>query len=219
MKRKRELREKFKCHNFEWYMYNIIPWVEPPPMEAVFYGEVMNSKTRSCIEVLEDYYLGMTYICYEHKIIPKNYFYIDKNGLLHYRDKCVTFNPPNPMMFLAECPTSVEDAKHFGVFELEALGVTWGYLRARMYLEDGLMHWWCVSQVTNVLSPHENSQMPQVGTCENLDDYYIWIFSHKMDYSKLPDDIILDKVGHDKQKQNFKSDDINGNKNHGNKEF
>ena len=221
MTRKKELREKFKCHNFEWYLYNIIPWVEPPPMEAIYYGEIMNSKTRSCFEVYEDYYIGMTYICYEHKIIPKNYFYIDKNfGLLHYRDKCVTFNAPNPLLFLANCPTNLEDAKHFGIFELEPMGITWGILKARKMMDDGLMHWWCVSQVTNVMSPHEHAQMPQVGTCENQDDYFVWIFSHKMDYSNLPDDIILDKVAYDKQHHTNGKNGINkNNKNNNNKEF
>ena len=197
MDRKNALREKFKCHNFEWFMYFVIPWVEPPPMHAVFYGEVMNSKTKACFEVLEDYFVGITYICYEHKIIPKNYFYIDKNlSLLRYRDKCVTFDAPRPILRLAECPTNEEDARKFGTFELETLGVTWGYLKAKKILSDGVVHWWCISQVTNVLDEHKNAQMPQITSCEENNEYMIWVFSHKMDYSKLPDDIVLDEVAH-----------------------
>ncbi|ESN98887.1 hypothetical protein HELRODRAFT_121380, partial [Helobdella robusta] len=36
------LRKNLGCKNFEWYMYNIMPQLEAPPMDSVFYGEVTN---------------------------------------------------------------------------------------------------------------------------------------------------------------------------------
>ncbi len=207
--RKNEIRKKFKCHNFEWFMYYIIPWVEPPPMDAVYYGEIMNSKTKACFEVLEDNYIGISYICYEHKIIPKNYFNIESRfGLLRYRDKCVTFDAPKPSLRLAECPTNAEDAKRFGTFQIENLGVTWGYLKAKKVLSDGVLHWWCVTQVTNVLPEHHQSQMPQITTCEKNNQYQVWIFSHKMDYTNLPDDIIINEVEHQKKLEEAEKKDL-----------
>ncbi len=191
--RKNHLRKRLKCTNFEWYMYNIIPELPVPPMDALFYGEIFNHKTKACFQVLEDYYIGMDYLCFEHKIIPKNYFYIDRNlGLLHWRDKCVTFSDPEPALYLRECPTTQGDAKTFGFWEMKAIGITWGTLRAKKVSKDGVTTFWCAMQVTNVLKAHKNEQMPQISTCDENDPYQIWIFSHKFDYSKMPEDISID---------------------------
>jgi len=73
----------------------------------------MNLKTRACWEISDDYYVTMTYFCFEHKIIPKNNFAITNDGLLRYRDKCVQIVPPKPYLLLAECPS--KDLEDFGV--------------------------------------------------------------------------------------------------------
>ena len=53
LKERLKLREKLQCKNFEWYMMNIIPQLEAPPTEAVYYGEIQNLRTQACWEVLK----------------------------------------------------------------------------------------------------------------------------------------------------------------------
>jgi len=48
LEERKRLRQRLQCRNFEWYMYNIIPEVVVPPMDAVLYGEIKNSKTEVC---------------------------------------------------------------------------------------------------------------------------------------------------------------------------
>jgi len=45
LEERKRLRQRLQCRNFEWYMYNIIPEVAVPPMNAILYGEIKNSKT------------------------------------------------------------------------------------------------------------------------------------------------------------------------------
>jgi len=45
LEERKQLRQRLQCKNFEWYMYNIIPEVPVPPMNAVLYGEIKNSKS------------------------------------------------------------------------------------------------------------------------------------------------------------------------------
>lgn len=42
---RKQLRARLKCHNFDWFLFNVIPELAVPPMDAVFYGEPKNSKT------------------------------------------------------------------------------------------------------------------------------------------------------------------------------
>jgi len=76
-------------------------------MDAAFYGEIMGIQTRACWVITDDYYVGITYTCYHHKIIPKNNFALTTDGLLRYRDMCVQLVTPKPYLVLGECPTAV----------------------------------------------------------------------------------------------------------------
>ena len=176
-----DLRKRLQCSTFEWYMTNIIPEVEPPPMDSPFYGEIMNIKSHACFEVTDDNFVAMTYFCYEHKIIPKNYFRLNRQGLLQYKDKCVTFDPPTPAIKVRECPT--HDLDHFAIWDLKQLGHTWGYLRAKKRNAKGIMEYWCIMQVTNVLPEHKGAQMPQITGCEEDNQFQVWVFTYQFDYT------------------------------------
>ena len=131
LRERSELRKNLKCHNFEWYMYNIIPEMfDLPPMESKYFGEIMNLHTRACWEVTTDYFIGMTYFCFEHKVIPKNNFALMSNGLLMYRDKCVKVIPPKPYLILAECPTNQNELETFGIWEVLNHGVVLGWIES-----------------------------------------------------------------------------------------
>ena len=43
---RKKLRQRLGCRNFEWYMHNVIPEVAVPPTDAMFYGEIKNSKSQ-----------------------------------------------------------------------------------------------------------------------------------------------------------------------------
>jgi polypeptide N-acetylgalactosaminyltransferase len=179
---RKKLREKLQCKNFDWYMYNIIPEVETPPTDAVYYGEIMNLQSRACFEMTSDYYVGMTYLCYEHKIIPRNNFRLTEDGLLKYKDKCVRAISPRPILFLDECPGQETDRERYGIFKLLPKGHTWGQIEFRTKNDEGGLAKFCLLQVTNVLEEHNREQMPQLANCDASNGFSMWAFSYKFDY-------------------------------------
>lgn len=176
-------RQDLKCHNFEWYLYNVIPEMNIPPMNARFFGEIMNLHSRACWEITEDYYVGMTYFCFEHKIIPKNDFSLTSDGLLRYRDRCVQVMNPQPYLVLSECPD--RNFEEFGVWKMNHGGPSWGLISVSRLNERGELTTLCIAQVTNVMPIHKNEQMPQLTKCDQNDKFQIWGFTYALDFSNL----------------------------------
>ncbi|ELU15390.1 hypothetical protein CAPTEDRAFT_176329 [Capitella teleta] len=183
---RKKLREKLGCKTFEWFMYNVIPEMDYPPMDADFFGEIMNQQTRACWEIMDDRFVGMNYICYEHKIIPRNNFAMTKDGLLRYRDKCVMMLAPKPYLVLGECPVTQEERQKFGIWELQRKGRTWGKISVKRKKENGAFEHFCVTQVTNVLPIHSREQMPQIGLCDEANTYQDWIFTYGLEWPRVP---------------------------------
>ena len=180
-----DLRRSLKCESFDWYMYNFVPELETPPMDAVYYGEIMNMKSRACFEVQTSGYIGVTYNCYEHKIIPKNYFSLNRQGLLQFQDKCVALDGVRPILYLAECPgfdATDQELEEFGMWRLVNRGHVWGQLKVNMTTKDGNKREWCVSQVSNVLEVHKGEQMPQLTSCKKDDGFQVWTWTYKFDF-------------------------------------
>ena len=98
-------------------------------MNSRYFGEIMNLQSRACWELTNDYLIGMTYFCFEHKVMPRNYFSLTADGLLRYRDKCVKIVPPIPFLVIAECPPAGADLEKYGIWELVNSGVVWGTLK------------------------------------------------------------------------------------------
>jgi len=167
------------------YLYNVIPEMEVPPINAIYFGEVMNLKTRACWEITDDYFVGMTYFCYEHKIIPKNNFALTADGLLRYRDKCVRLVDPKPYLLLAECPS--RDLDSFGVWNVLNDGPSWGKIQVRRRNEKNELVYWCISQVTNAMPSHYNEQMPQLANCQSDDPFQIWGFTYALNFTLVPE--------------------------------
>ncbi|CAD5112159.1 DgyrCDS1397 [Dimorphilus gyrociliatus] len=127
IERWKEHRKHLKCKNFEWYMHNIVPEMETPPRDAHFYGEIMNVRSKACFELYNDYYIGMNYICYEHKVIPYNFFSISNAGLLRWKDKCIKVLFPSPALRLVDCPpidANTSALYDFGIFKVKLIGNT-----------------------------------------------------------------------------------------------
>jgi len=151
LEKRKQLRKDLQCKSFSWYLNEVVPEIEPPPMDAKYYGEIMQLKTRACWEVTEDDYIGMTYMCFEHKIIPRNYFRITSDGLLQHREKCVRMHPPSPMLTVEECPLTASAREEFGIWELISIGnvggATWGFVSVRKLDKEGRWEKRCVMQV------------------------------------------------------------------------
>ena len=64
------------------YLYNVIPEINLPSTDAIFYGELRNTATEACFEMIDDYRLGMTYECFEHNLIPSNEFSVTIKGFM-----------------------------------------------------------------------------------------------------------------------------------------
>lgn len=187
LKERTELRKRLKCHNFEWYLYNVFPeMLELPPMDSAYFGEIMNLQSRACWEVTQDYYIGMTYFCFEHKIIPKNNFILLRNGLMKYRDKCVQTNLPKPYLSLGECPEE-RDIARFGRWEVIKHGPNWGGIKVMVQNGQGVTFFWCIVQVTNAVDAHKGEQMPQLGQCDLKEGFQLWIFTYPVDFSMVPE--------------------------------
>ena len=182
-----ELRKRLQCQSFEWFMHNIVPDIETPPMDAIYYGEISSLKTQACWESTNDYYIGMNYICYEHKIIPNNYFHINRAGMLKLRDKCVRFEPPKPALRLGECPGVGDDPLDFGIWDMQNKGQVWGLLKVRIKNRDGIEETFCAIQVTNVyLKEHDRTQMPQMTRCDENNQFQLWAWTYRFAWEQTP---------------------------------
>lgn len=185
---RKNLRRRLKCKNFEWYMYNVIPQLQTPSMQALYHGEITNDRSRMCWEVTEDYFIAMTYVCYHHKIIPSNYFSITKDGLLRYRDKCILLSAEDPMLRLDECPWGRHQIEEYGVWSIQQTEqtVVRGFLQVRVRLDNNNYKRFCLEQVTNANHKHKGLQMPQLSNCNDNNPFQLWSFTFAFDFSLVP---------------------------------
>ena len=175
-----DLRKKLKCKSFEWYLTNVAPDIPIPPWDAKFHGEIANYRSQACWEVLDDDYLGMSYSCYEHKIITENTFSLNEDGLLTYRDRCVKFMFPEPTLKLVTCPEKLTHS--FGRWKLVFKDQKrWSQIMVTLRVDNKLSTW-CVMQVTSAVSSHKRRQMPQTATCDDTNMFQFWGFSYRFDY-------------------------------------
>ena len=184
-----ELRKKLQCKSFDWFMHHIMPYVETPPIEAVYYGEIESTRTNACWEVLDDYIIGLNYECYEHKIIPRNFFTLTKDGYLRYKDKCVVHKPPNPPLYITECP-SKEDQSKVSVWSLADDNKMRGVLKVKRLIKDNVWETFCVAQVTNIYETplsHKNQQLPNLSHCGSRGEFEGWQFTWKFSWDLVPD--------------------------------
>ncbi len=87
---RKKLREKLKCHSFDWYMKNISPEIPIPPDTAKYYGEIKSVfKDKDCLHFD---YINKKFailIC-EKQDVSLQQLRIDRNGVFAYKN--VTIN-------------------------------------------------------------------------------------------------------------------------------
>lgn len=181
---RKKLGKLMKCKSFDWYMNNIYQDVPTPPLDATWYGEVTNLRTEACLYILPDKYLGMSYFCFFHRVLPKNLFHIDERGRLMYRNDCVRIDFDNWLLRLGVCDDdenkeSWEQTFNVEVHPLEGnLKVTFNHPR-----EDNKRTTYCVTQVTNITPKHTKEQMPQLMPCDNSNEFQSWRWQYHFNFN------------------------------------
>lgn len=184
LEKRKILKEKLKCKPFKWFMENIVPEIPTPPLEAVYYGEVTNLKSEACFYVTEDKYIGITYSCFFHRLLPQNIFYLDQHGrLVHQKsDLCVTFDPNMWLLRLDKCLTVTDEER----WDIVPTNFYEGYIRVTFSDPNtGSVRSLCVTQVTNVSPVHYRKQMPQLMECSQSEhkEFQGWRWHYKFDFN------------------------------------
>ncbi|XP_013415753.1 polypeptide N-acetylgalactosaminyltransferase 1 [Lingula anatina] len=180
--RKTWITDRHKCKSFDWFLNNIIPEHNIPPLNAKNFGEVMNTASRACLEVDDHGYIVMTYDCYYSRVRPENEFALYHDGRLKLRDKCVTLHYPSLMLTLQDC-----DMKHIQTFwDLNPITPSYGNIVITI-IDRGVERTLCIEQVTAVVEPLDGKQAPQATICRTENNaFQLWTFSYALDYSHYP---------------------------------
>ncbi|KAK2190691.1 hypothetical protein NP493_73g00022 [Ridgeia piscesae] len=174
LERRRALKRKLKCAGFDWYMRTIVPEIPTPPRDATFYGEVTNLKTEACLYEMDDGFVGITYMCFFHRVVPENLFSIDTRHRLVHRGRCVKVDMSNFLLRFADCATEVD-------------GYTWtvdktreveGSIKVTTKTDKGDTQEFCITQVTNINTVHYKEQMPQALPCDAGAEFQKWRFQY-----------------------------------------
>ena len=182
LQKRMQLRKQLKCKNFDWFMSNIVPEMEIPLMDAVYYGELMNTRSDLCFEVSQDGVVVTTFHCFKHKIILRNIFRLTKNGLLQWRDRCVRMAYPKTFLRIDSCPDK-DNIDGFGKWNLINKGHVWGLLSTTIVSKSNRKHTYCISQMTSKMTNHYKEQIPEAVSCDRDDRFQHWSFTYKFDYT------------------------------------
>ena len=189
LEKRHELRKQLGCKNFTWYMETIFPEMPRPVDESTYYGEVANEKSEACWYLTNDSYVGLTYFCFFHRILPENIFFIDNVGRLHFRDsRCIRVDRNTLLLRVGAC----EDISHGNLpeerWEMDHSGPVRGLIKVRYPSQHQKNEdkneamTLCVLQVTNVNTVHANQQMAQLTDCDYTNEFMYWRWTYKFDF-------------------------------------
>ena len=176
LEQRRELKRKLKCFGFDWYMRNIVPEIPTPPRDATFYGEVTNLRSEACLYEMSDGYVGITYMCFFHRVLPENLFYIDLQQRLVHNGRCAKLEMTTLLLRLQDCDADVDTHK----WSVDRTGEVEGYITAATTATIGKEDHqeYCLTQVTNINQIHNKEQMPQMLPCDKNSDFQKWRFQY-----------------------------------------
>lgn len=103
-RRKKELSH-LQCKNFDWYMRNIIPEVPVPPEDVTLFGEIGNFQWSACLALYQDDSIDLSSMCFQARMLPENFFYIDHLRRLVYArtGACVKMDTETQYLYVIPC--------------------------------------------------------------------------------------------------------------------
>lgn len=188
LEKRKQLRDSLQCKNFEWFLNNIIPEMPVPPTNAVYHGEITNLRTEACWYLHSDgNYIGITYMCFFHRVLPENVFSLNKKKQMVYKKKCVCAEPDTWLLILRDCEGYAQGLEWSTVPLSEKRGVPYEVQIKASFSENfkgkHRGRTLCVTQVTNVHTAHIKEQMPQLAECNIRDKFQHWRFTYKFDFN------------------------------------
>ena len=104
---------------------------------------------------------------------------------------CVLLQLPSLVLLLDDCPSRDDSTRP--VWELDAIGRTWGMLEVNFKKKQGKDLIYCVMQVTSALPDHKGEQMAEMANCDKDNIFQRWRFSYIMSWDQVPQHVIDDK--------------------------
>ncbi|ESO98823.1 hypothetical protein LOTGIDRAFT_113902, partial [Lottia gigantea] len=170
---RKQLRRKLNCKPFKWFLDHIMPEIKVPSYSDDYFGELTNYKTALCWAPLEDGYIGITYDCFKHRILPENHFSLDFRGRLGHDHQCVYMDKHTLLLKKQPCECLTDSNR--AVWSFHQIKEYAGQL---LYEFDG--RFWCPVHVTNIAGIHYKEQMVQMHQCNSSDPYQIWSFTYTL---------------------------------------
>ena len=99
---RRKLRQKLKCRNFEWYMKTVLPEFIPPPLSAVYHGQVKSNYMGECLHISTQYKTFVLINCNDQLMVEQQY-YIDKSSKFKHKDNCFGLSKDGALELTAGC--------------------------------------------------------------------------------------------------------------------
>ena len=189
-----KLRNRLKCHNFTWYLNNVIPEVSVPTPDSVYFGQIKNVATWWCLTVVDNKLVMKG--CARH--LPDQDFHMNMRGQLVHNGSCVVHDVTRNVMKLEQCNDA--DLHQLWFFDtnrpdtVRLDNTDWKKPSGRLYPRHNLEKKGmkpCYTHVT-IRDPKTrviSGQLPMAIECQKDSSFQFWVFSYRFDPN------ILKKIG------------------------
>lgn len=179
LKVRKQIREDLKCKPFRWYMENIMPEMPPPPSDSLYHGEIFNIKSEGCWYAKPSGFIGITYYCFFHRILPQNEISMNPSGHVRLGKQFIRVDRKLWLLYLSD----EEPVPNEETWRMIHNGYYTGQLGVEFTDFFGKLQRLCAVQVTNVHKVHNKEQMVQLTTCKKEDQFQLWRWTYKLDWN------------------------------------
>lgn len=104
LQERRMIKEKLKCHDFKWYLRNVVPDMPIPPKGATYFGQLksLGRLKNVCLRVNRVSSTLESIHC-ELQEVSEQYFFLDKMSRFIYRETCILVIPPGDLVLDELC--------------------------------------------------------------------------------------------------------------------